>query len=110
MPTLREMLEHALTDAMDTYAEQRALPHLRWTLITSDDGQVQLTGHASAGDYNEPDAAHAVRAWTAELDLEPTEQPVPGTVEARGQVEQLEVDVWGVFDQAAFENPLAERT
>lgn len=110
MQSLRDTLEHALSSAMDTYAEQHDVPRLRWTLITSDDGQVQLAGHASAGDYNEQDAVHAVRAWTAELDLEPTAQAVPGTVEARGQVEDISVNVWGVADQAAFENPLAERT
>lgn len=47
------------------------------------------------------------RGWAAALGFELVEQQ-RGTVEARGVVDEIDVEVWGVVDLDAFEQPPAD--
>lgn len=105
--TFREEIDQGLTAAMNRYATAHALPQLRWHLCTSAEvasvGRAQVIGQASAGDYPEEDVPAAVQAWAATLQIQVAEQPGHvGTLEARGGVEGVDIEVWGVTDHEAF--------
>lgn len=109
--TLRATIDEGLTTALREYGRARGLPALRWGLCSSTEisvvGRPQLAGMASMADFSEGAAWEAVRGWAAALGFELVEQQ-RGTVEARGVVDEIDVEVWGVVDLDAFEQPPAD--
>lgn len=104
---LRNTIEEALTSAMDKFATSRGLPRLVWSLHVDPEAlgeRPELRGQAEAFD-GEKSGLAAVHAWSTELDLEVVEQPVRGTMAARGTVDEITVDVWVVTDRDEFELP-----
>lgn len=106
--TLRDTIDEGLTAALTEYGTARGLPRLHWHLCSgveiSSVGRAQVIGQASVADYPEQDVAAAVQAWAAALQFQLVEQPGNvGALEARGVVEGLDVEVWGVTDREAFE-------
>lgn len=109
--TLRAAIDEGLTTALREYGRARGLPALRWGLCSSAEisvvGRAQVVGMASMADFSEDEAGKAIRAWAAALGFELVEQR-RGTVEARGVVDEIDVEVWGVVDLDAFEHPPAD--
>jgi hypothetical protein len=82
------------------------LPALIWRPITRPTSTAveSLSGQVPA-DRPGPAAVTVLQAWADQYDLQPADDPLPGTTELRGHIDTLPAEIWAVTDRAAFEAP-----
>jgi hypothetical protein len=99
---LHEAAIRAATVAMTRRGE--GLPTLHWSADPLALHRWKVTGTAKAGTPGE-EVERAVRAWSDRLGLTLTDTPLiePGLVEAKGVVDEVDVEVWGVVDREVWD-------
>lgn len=103
MTGLRDELHEAAVRAATVAMTRRGegLPALHWSAAPVAFQRWQVTGTVEDGTGEE--VAGAIRAWSDRLGLTLTDTPQPGLVEAKGVIDDVDVEVWGVVDRATWD-------
>ena len=111
-PRLTDEIRHAMNDAVTNKLNQLGKRHrlrpLVWSIRQADGGGWRADGYASV-DYDPVEVPVVLDTWARWLRLDRVDQPLcPGTVEYRGRVDGLDVELWGVTDRDLFEQSTAQ--
>ncbi|MET9030948.1 hypothetical protein ABZW96_35885 [Nocardia sp. NPDC004168] len=99
------MIELSVEAVVNTVGQRAGCAPLTWELYTADETSgLAVTGIASGRDYNDSQVTAIVQAWADLLGLIRVVPPTTsGTIEYRGVVDGIEVEVWGITDKQFFE-------
>jgi hypothetical protein len=101
--TLRTAVDEAVTAALN---ETGGVRPLRWSLRRADatGRPTAVIGQASS-DYVEHEIPDVLAEWVAALSLTPAEPNprLPGTQFFTGQVDDVDIEIWGVIDRVAWD-------
>ena len=97
-PGLTDEINDAITTRMNQLGHQAALQPLTWLLFAG--RPIRVSGCAGVTCY---DVEAVLEAWAGWLGLTGQNPPsCPGTVEYRGRVDGLDVELWAVTDRGLF--------
>ncbi|MDE1675090.1 hypothetical protein [Nocardia gipuzkoensis] len=99
------MIELGVGAVVNKVGQRAGCAPLSWELfVTEDTGALAVSGTTAGQDYSEAQVTEIVQAWAQLLGLSQVLPPsTGGTIEYRGVIDGIEVEVWGVIDQQFFD-------
>lgn len=112
MTDFEKSLNNGLTQGMATYAAERGLPALNWSVRVLDG--LTLVAHIGRADYANHERVLAAEMWAAHMGFTEADKvehevgPMRHTIEWRGTFEGYPLTLWTITDEDAWEEAAAE--